>query len=80
MTELEKRRVERGFTQQFVADNIGVTVGGYNMYENKQRKVPKNKADLIAKLLGCQTEDIFVPSSFTVSEIIAKEAIKNAND
>lgn len=74
MTEIEKKRKKKGYTQQFMAEKIGTSVGSYNMYENNQRKVPKEKATLIANVLECQLSDIFIPSSFTVSEIAAKES------
>ena len=73
MTEMEKRRQEKGYTQQFVADNIEVSVACYNMYENNQRKIPKNKAELIAKLFECETSDIFIPFTFTNCETVARE-------
>lgn len=73
MTEIEKRRKEKNFTQQYMADNIDTSIGCYNMYENNQRKVPKDKAILIANLLRCELDDIFVPSNFTASEIQVKE-------
>ena len=73
MTEIEKRRKEKGYTQQYKAENIDTSIGCYNMYENNQRKVPKEKAILISNVLGCELDDIFVPSSFTVSEISVKE-------
>lgn len=75
MTEMEKKRQERGYTQQFMADSIEVSVGCYNMYENNQRKIPKNKAEAIAKVLQCEIGDIFIPFTFTNCETIAKEAI-----
>jgi DNA-binding XRE family transcriptional regulator len=73
MTEIEKRRKEKGFTQQYMAERIESSLGCYNMYENNQRKVPKEKALLISEVLECNLDDIFIPSSFTVSEIVAKE-------
>lgn len=73
MTEIEKIRKSKGYTQQYMADNIETSIGCYNMYENNQRKVPREKAILIAHVLECDLSDIFVPSSFTVSEITAKE-------
>lgn len=73
MTKIEKKRKEKGFTQQYMAEHIQTSIGCYNMYENNQRKVPKDKAILIANVLECNLDDIFEPSSFTVSEIIAKE-------
>lgn len=73
MTEVENKRTNKGYTQQFMADNIDVSVGCYNMYENNQRKIPKNKAEKIAEVLDCKVEDIFVPFTFTNCEMIAKE-------
>ena len=73
MTEIERLRKEKGFTQQYMADEIDSSIGCYNMYENNQRKVPKDKAIKIANIFGCNLEDIFIPSIFTVSEIQPKE-------
>ena len=73
MTEIERRRKEKEYTQQYMADGIEVSVGCYNMYENNQRKIPLEKAEKIAQLLNCTKDDIFVPCNFTASEIIAKE-------
>lgn len=74
MTEVEKRRQEKGYTQQFMADSINVSIGCYNMYENNQRKIPKDKAEGIAKVLNCNLTDIFIPFTFTNCETEAKEA------
>ena len=74
MTEMEKRRQEKGYTQQSMAEKIDVSVGCYNMYENNQRKIPSNKAEAISNVLECEIDDIFIPSSFTNCETIAKEA------
>ena len=65
MTKLEKKRIEKDLTQKFMASNIGVSIGCYNMYENNQRKIPREKAEAIAKILKCEVSDIFVPSNFT---------------
>lgn len=73
MTEVEKKRQEKGYTQQFMADNINVSIGCYNMYENNQRKIPKDKAEGIARVLNCNISDIFVPFTFTNCETKAKE-------
>lgn len=73
MTKIEKKRQEKGYTQQFMANNINVSVSCYNMYENNQRKIPKDKAEAIAKVLDCNVVDIFVPFTFTNCETKAKE-------
>ena len=74
MTEIERRRKVLGFTQFYMANEINVSIGCYNMYENNQRKVPVDKANKIALILKCNVNDIFIPSSFTPSEIEAKES------
>ena len=38
------------------------------------RKIPKQKAEAIAKLLDCEVQDIFIPFTFTNCETVAKEA------
>lgn len=68
MTEVEKRRQEKGFTQAYMARNIGVSIGCYNMYENSQRRIPKSKAEKIADVLRCEVNDLFIPSCFTNCE------------
>lgn len=75
MTELEARRREKEYTQQYMAEKIDVSIGCYNMYENNQRKIPIDKATKIAKTLNCEMDDIFTPSSFTVSEKTVKEIL-----
>lgn len=74
MTEIERKRQEKGYTQQYIANNINVSVSCYNMYENNQRKIPKDKAEGIANVLDCNISDIFIPFTFTNCETKAKEA------
>lgn len=72
MTKLEKKRQEKGYTQAFMANSIGVSIGCYNMYENSQRKIPKEKAEAISNILNCEINDIFEPSNFTNCETLPK--------
>lgn len=73
MTILEKKRQERGYTQQFMAESIKVSIGCYNMYENNQRKIPKEKAEKIAHIFNCNVSELFMPSNFTVCETKSSE-------
>ena len=59
MTEIEKRRKEKGYTQQFMSEEIDTSIGCYNMYENNQRKVPKEKAILSVQKLFCKESYAF---------------------
>lgn len=72
---MEKRRREKGYTQQFMANNTNISIGCYNMYENNQRKIPISKALAIANVLECEIEDIFLPFTFTNCETTAKEIL-----
>ena len=69
MTKLEEKRRKENFTQAFMAESINVSLGCYSMYENNQRKIPREKAELLAKILKCEISDIFIPSNFTNCEI-----------
>lgn len=69
MTNLEFLRTEKDYTQSYMAENLSITTSSYCMYEKGQRKVPKNIATEIAKILGVEKEVIFLPSTFTVSEM-----------
>lgn len=75
MTKMEKRRREKGYTQQYMAKNTNISIGCYNMYENNQRKIPISKALAIANVLECEIEDIFLPFTFTNCETTAKEIL-----
>lgn len=68
MSHLEYLRLSKGFTQDFIAKQIGVAVSTYSQYENGIRSVSLEKATAISDVLGCQVEDIFLPSKFTVSK------------
>lgn len=73
MTEIERKRLEKGYTQRFMAEKIKVSIGCYNMYENNQRKIPKDKAEEIARVLECDVNEIFIPNTFTNCETSKKE-------
>lgn len=65
MTKLEEYRKKKGLTQQEMANNSDISIGAYNMYENSQRKIPRDKAEIFALILDCNIDDIFSPSTFT---------------
>lgn len=72
VSKLEKRRIELGYTQQQVAKATGISVASYSMYENNQRKVPKEKAEKIANYLKTELDELFLPFYFTTCEIEGK--------
>ena len=65
---LENKRVSKGYTQQYMADQIGISIASYNYYENGQRDIPKWVVDKIKNILEINRDDIFLPSKFSLSE------------
>ena len=68
MKQIEDVRKEKGYTQEYVAANIGVATSSYNQYETGARSIPADIAERIAGVLGVARDDIFLPVKFTVRE------------
>lgn len=68
ISKLEELRTEKGFTQEYIADKAGIAVSTYSQYENGLRSVPAETAKLIAGVMNCSVEEIFLPKKFTVSK------------
>lgn len=66
--KLKQVREEKGFTQEFMSKELGISLGAYNMYENGKRQVPFKKAKKISKILNVKMRDIFLPEKFTISK------------
>lgn len=65
-TILAKLRKEKKYTQEKMAEMLGISVAAYNLYENGGRKVPEKVATQIAQILGVKKEEIFLPETFAV--------------
>ncbi|MHB1394170.1 MAG: helix-turn-helix transcriptional regulator [Clostridia bacterium] len=63
-------RNEKGITQSCIAEELGIAVSTYYMYEKGKRKVPEKIASGIAWLLEIDRDDIFLPATFAVSKTI----------
>ena len=68
MSRLYSKRIERGLTQKYMAENLGIAISTYNQYENAIRSIPANIAAKISNILQVKNEDIFLPLKFTVSK------------
>lgn len=68
MRQIEDVRKARGFTQEYVANNVGVAVSSYNQYETGARSTPADVAERIAGVLGVEVSEIFLPVKFTIRE------------
>jgi len=65
---IEELRKERNITQIEMSKILDIPVSTYNMYEKGNRRVPRKIACHIAKVLKVKVEDIFLPSTFTISK------------
>lgn len=68
MRQIEVVRKARGFTQEYVANSVGVATSSYNQYETGARSIPADTAEKIASVLGVEVGEIFLPMKFTVRE------------
>lgn len=68
MRQIEDVRKAKGFTQEYVANNVGVAISSYNQYETGARSIPADVAERIASVLGVEIGEIFLPVKFTVRE------------
>jgi putative transcriptional regulator len=63
-------RNEKGITQSYIAEELGIAVSTYNMYEKGKRKVPEKIASGIARILEIERDDVFLPATFAISKTI----------
>lgn len=52
-------RNEKGYTQQFIAEKLGITVQGYSMKESGQRQISTDDIETIAKALDVSPSIFF---------------------
>ena len=65
---LKELRKRKGFSQQYMANKLDIGLTTYCQYENGGRKIPKDTAFEIAKILNTNIYDIFLPFKFTLRE------------
>lgn len=63
-------REKFGLTQEDLASMIGVTDRTYKQIEKKPFSYPINKINKIAKAIGCNLNEFFLPVNITISENI----------
>lgn len=58
--KLKGKRAELGFTQQKMANELGISVGAYNLKERGKRDFRADEISKILQLFNCKFEDIFI--------------------
>ena len=79
MKNIASIRIEKQLTQADMARMLNMSVSGYNMYENGIRRIPKNKALHIAKILELNIEECFTPTTFTIVKTKSNKDKKKMN-
>ena len=64
---LKSYRVKMGYTQEDMAEMLGITRNTYCNYEVQLRKLTIEKLTNIAKILKCDVADFFVKTNVTES-------------
>lgn len=65
---LKEAREKKGFSQKAFSEKIKVPANTYNQYENGERNIPAEIAQVIAKELDVKVDEIFLPLRFTLRE------------
>ena len=65
---LKQKRKLCGYSQQEMAEKVGVPTATYNLYEHGKRGIPYERAHKIANVLNVKIEDLFLYKTFTVSK------------
>lgn len=65
MKSLQQLRKEASLKQSEIAEYIEVATSTYCLYENAQRRIPRDKAEKIAELFGKEVTEIFEATDFT---------------
>ena len=69
MTSISERRLKKGFTQEYMAQRIGISTPRYGMYEMGKRKIPREIAMQIAEILEfdeAEFDNIFLPCKYSI--------------
>jgi transcriptional regulator with XRE-family HTH domain len=69
ISNLAKIREDKGLTQLQMAKKLNIAVSTYCQYENGIRNIPSSIAKSISKILEQDTNNIFLPTKFTIREI-----------
>jgi len=64
--KLKERREEMGYTQEQMAEKLGVSTVAYHFYETGQRNIPKITVNKIAEILQLNSDDIFLPCNYSL--------------
>ena len=59
MSSLKNMRKAKGFSQQNIANHLGITRQAYGLIEAGMRRISLDKAKKIAEIFGCTIDELF---------------------
>ncbi len=68
--KIKKLRELKNFTQEYMAEELGLTQSGYSKLESGEVDVPFNRLEQIAKILGIRPEDIITFNEHMVFNVM----------
>ncbi|MCM3789467.1 helix-turn-helix domain-containing protein [Domibacillus indicus] len=70
----KKARIAAGFTVEGAAKELNISGGYLSQIENGQRQIDSKRADEIAKLYGCEKDEIFLPKHYAIREVLERSS------
>jgi DNA-binding helix-turn-helix protein len=64
--KLKEKREKMGYTQEEMAEKLGVSTVAYHFYETGQRNIPKMTVNKIIDILKLEDEEIFLPCNYSL--------------
>ncbi len=71
--KLREMRMKRGFTQQNMADKLGISLNAYQKYEQAERSPSLDCLVLIADILDISTDDLLCRDKFIQSHATSSD-------
>jgi transcriptional regulator with XRE-family HTH domain len=70
----KQARISAGFSLESAAKELNISGGYLSQIENGQRQISADRAQEIAKLYNKKTEEIFLPSRYSIREVSERTA------
>ena len=76
-TRIKQKRKEKGYTQEYFAEKLNVTVGYVSQVERGITKISLNLLAAIADIIECNIAELISESSISSSRYLNNDVMKN---
>ena len=66
----KQARITAGYSLEKAAKELNISAGYLSQIENGQRQISNERAEEIAKLYKRKKEEIFLPSRYSIREVV----------